>query len=302
MQAHFRLPYMGLRLYQHTSSVSPFCKTIPYRSAARPERPQRSSRADIPFLTLVMCLPKERRPWGIVTWMAGVFLLSRPSLYAVTQRTRERLLSPEVQAVGALPEMGTGQRIIISPERLARTVLTAAFPGKMALRPLQQLLSEAFDEARSVGRLSELLTEAGQWAGEVLSQIDTSALGVVIAVRDETFFQGQPLLLVIDPVSTVILQATVAPDRQAETWGAVLLMAQDQGAIVGGMVEDMARMYPQSVQEAELEVDVQKDVWHVEREGAQIAQDLERTALQATRQVMALAPRFQSPTQSFIRL
>jgi len=32
----------------------------------------------------------------------------------------------------------------------------------------------------------------------------TLPLGTVIAARDETFFQGQPLLLVIDPVSTTI--------------------------------------------------------------------------------------------------
>lgn len=244
--------------------------------------------ADILFMTLVMCLPKERRPWGIVTWMAGVFLLSRPSLYALTQRTQARLLWPEVAAVAALPaDQGAGP-IIVSPSRLVRTVLTAAFPGKMALRPLQQVLAEAFDESRSVGWLSQLLTEAGQRAGEVLSGIDTSPLGPLIAVRDETFFQGQPLLLVIDPVSTVILQATVAPDRQAETWGAVLLMVHDQGATLGGLVEDMARMYGQSVREAELDLDVQKDVWHIQRDGAQVQTDLERAAWRATRQVLEL--------------
>jgi hypothetical protein len=41
-------------------------------------------------------------------------------------------------------------------------VLTAAFPGKMALRPLQQLLAEAFDEMRSIGWISELLSEIVQ--------------------------------------------------------------------------------------------------------------------------------------------
>ncbi len=244
--------------------------------------------AEILFMTLVMCLPKAQRPWGIVTWMAGVFLLSRPSLYALTARIRARLLAPVVQGVGSLPAAVPEIESALSPARLARTVLTAAFPGKMALRPLQQVLHEAFDETRSIGWLSELLSEAGERAGEVLAQIDTSPLGTVMAVRDETFFHGQPLLLVIDPVSSVILQAVVAPDRQAETWGVVLLMTQDQGVCLGGLVEDMARMYPASVEEAELDLDIQKDVWHIEREGAQVQTALERTALRATRQVMAL--------------
>lgn len=244
--------------------------------------------ADILFMTAVMCLPKDRRPWGIVTWMAGVFLLSRPALYALTERTRQRLLTPEIQAVGSLPDRERGKQIVVSPERLARTALTAAFPGKMALRPMQQMLTEALDDSRSIGWLSQLMTQAGQRAGAVLDEIDTSPLGTVIAVRDETFFHNQPLLLVIDPVSTAILQAVVAPDRQAETWGAVLLMTQDQGVTLGGLVEDMARMYPASQQEAELDVDVQKDVWHIQRDGAQRQTDLERAALRATRQVMKL--------------
>lgn len=244
--------------------------------------------ADILFMTAVMCLPKERRPWGIVTWMASVFLLSRPALYALTERTRDRLLMPEVQAMGSLPDRERGKQIVVSPERVVRTVLTAAFPGKMALRPTQQMLAEALDDSHSIGWLSQLMTQAGQRAGRVLAEIDTSPLGTVIAARDETFFHNQPLLLVIDPVSTVILQAVVAPDRQAETWGAVLLMTQDQGVTLGGLVEDMARMYPASQQEAGLDIDVQKDIWHIQRDGAQLQTDLERAAFQATRQVMQL--------------
>ena len=110
-----------------------------------------------------------------------------------------------------------------------RTVLTAAFPGKIALRPLQELLAEAFDESRSIGWMSELLTEAGQKAGQVLKQIDFSAAGPVLVLRDETFFQDRPVLFMVDPLSSTILSAVVAPDRQADTWGLLLLMAQDQG-------------------------------------------------------------------------
>ncbi len=242
--------------------------------------------ADILFMTLVMNLPKERRPWGIVTWMSDVFGLSRPSLYALSGRVCERL-SPPGQALLPAPDSDQEERKC-AEARLVRTLLTAAFPGKVALRPLQQILDEALGERRSIGWLSERLTEAGQRAGQVLSQIDTSPLGPLVAVRDETFFQSQPLLLVIDPVSTVILQATVAPDRQAETWGAVLLETQDRGVTLMGVTEDMARMYGSSLEEAELDLGVQKDVWHVERDGGPIRTDLERTALAATRQVMKL--------------
>ncbi len=45
--------------------------------------------ADILFMTTIMSLPRERRPWGIATWMSEVFLLSRPALYALAQRVKQ---------------------------------------------------------------------------------------------------------------------------------------------------------------------------------------------------------------------
>jgi len=244
--------------------------------------------ADVLFMALVICLPKGSRPWGIVTWMAWSFQLSRPSIYALAERVQERLTKPEAQAIGLLSGGEQTKGLEVTPERLARTVLTAAFPGKIALRPMQQLLGEAFDESRSIGWLSELLTGAGQRAGEILEQIDTSPLGSVICVRDETFFQGLPLLHIIDPLSMTLLCSVVAPDRQADTWAITLLDVESRGVTLVGLVEDMARMYPASLQAAESEAQVQKDVWHIEREGGQLQRDLERAALTATKQVIEI--------------
>src|SRR3970040_380369 len=35
------------------------------------------------FIGAVLNLPKERRRWGIVSWLADVLRVSRPSLYAI---------------------------------------------------------------------------------------------------------------------------------------------------------------------------------------------------------------------------
>jgi len=151
---------------------------------------------------------------------------------------------------------------------------------------MQALLQEAFGETRSIGTLSQLLSEAGRRAGEVLRQVDHSPLGPVIVVRDETYFQDWPMLLLIEPVSTTILLAEISPDCSAETWGAALLVAQEQGASITGLIEDMARMYGKSQELAEMEeVPVQKDTWHTTRAGAQVRRDLQRQALAALKKV-----------------
>jgi hypothetical protein len=150
---------------------------------------------------------------------------------------------------------------------------------------MQEILYEALGETRSIGTLSQFLLETGRRAGEILRQVDHSPLGSVIVVRDETYFQEWPILLVIEPVTTTILLGVVSPDCQAETWGAALLVTQDQGASIAGLIEDMARMYPPSQDLAGVDVDVQKDTWHVSQAGKQVRCDLEREALAAIRQV-----------------
>ena len=128
--------------------------------------------SDILFLSTVLSIPRPERPWGIVTWLSEVFAVSRPGLYALAQRVLARL-QPEAQP---LLTRGGALTVEVTPTRLARTVLTASCPGKMTIRPLQQLLDETFDQRRSVGWISELISAAGRDAGQVLAQQDTSAL------------------------------------------------------------------------------------------------------------------------------
>lgn len=250
------------------------------------------------FIAAVANIPHPQRPWGSIMWLADTFAISRPTVYALGERAKQGLLpNPGGRPVitpllesrkETLPD---GDTVRVTASRMARTALSMAFPGKMALRPMQVVLGEAFGQSRAVGTLSQLLTHSGEQAGQVLEGLDYSALGSVIVVRDETFFQDWPILLVIEPVSTAILFANVAEDRQADTWGASLLVAQDNGFDIQGLVEDMASMYPKSQKEAEMDVEVQKDTWHIEDQGGRVRRRLERQALTALRQAYKIEDR-----------
>ncbi|MGC9523804.1 MAG: hypothetical protein ACP5HG_18275 [Anaerolineae bacterium] len=248
--------------------------------------------ADELFIAAVANTPRPLRPWGTITQLSGMFQVSRPTIYALGKRAAEGLKrsvggrpAKEQPPATAAEKRLLSDTIVVTPKRIARTALTMSFPGKMALRPMRQCLQEAFDQTRGQGTLSELLTQAGQRAGRVLTEIDYRPLGPVIALRDETYFQDGPILLVIEPLTSTILLGVVSEDAQAETWGASLLVSQDTGASLKGLVEDMARMYPKSQALAEMEVPTQKDVWHVENWGSQVRRTLEKQALAALRQV-----------------
>jgi hypothetical protein len=250
------------------------------------------SLADELFVAAVANIRRPARPWGAITWLADVFQISRPTIYALGQRAgrglaREVAGRPALVSAASAPAGGASRdpTITVTPNRLMRTALTLAFPGRMALRPMQSSLAAAFDQRSGVGTLSELLTQAGQRAGAVLRQIDHRPLGAVIVLRDETYFQDWPILLVVEPLSSTILLGVVSDDAQAETWGAALLVSQDGGAQIRGLVEDMARMYPKSQALAELAAGVQKDTWHVASWGSRVRHDLQRLALTALTKV-----------------
>lgn len=239
--------------------------------------------ADILFLAAAVNV--QERPYGVVTWLADFYRISRVSVYALGERVVQRLIKPAEQFI--LPEQKEDEEV--SRYRLNRTILTTLFPGNASIRPTQEILQEAFDDQRSVGYISTLRSEAGRKAGEALSQVNYAPLGPVIALRDETFFQGRPMLLLVDPVSTTIMAAHVCADRQADTWGTILLMAEDQGVSLSGLTEDMAKMYTKSLKLAGMsEKPQQKDTWHIERDGSSVRRALERAAYRAMNAVIDL--------------
>ena len=265
--------------------------------------PSRFKRPDLTlsdrlFIAAVGNLPAEVRPWGSMTWLGDVFRVSRPTVYAIARTGRAAWLpepcappvpaAPVTPAGAAAPPVpaapvtpAAGPQVTVSERRIQRTLLTLALPGNAAIRPMQTVLQAAFDQSRSVGYISALLTAAGRQAGQVLAQLDYRPLGRVVALRDETFFQDHPILFVVEPRTGTILLGHVATDRSAETWGAALLVAQDTGVQLTGLVEDMGRTFAKSVKLAGLRLAIKKDPWHVLDWARRVRRDLERSALQA---------------------
>ena len=252
---------------------------------------------DALFLAGLVRMPRASRPHGIITWASEAFQVSRTSIYALGERIEAKLFGEpsseaeqKAEPSASQGELGKSSELIeVTPNRLKRTILRAMFPGNVAIRPTQAVVEEALDKRPSIGYISELRVEAGRRARQLLRELNYSGIGRVIVGRDETFFHGLPVLMVIEPVSMTILLAEVCADHQADTWGAALLIAQDQGVSIRGLIEDMARNYAKSQALAELaQVAVQKDTWHVLRDSAQLLNQLEKAAYAAMQRLVDL--------------
>lgn len=246
------------------------------------------SLSDRLFIGAVVNLPKEQRPWGSLTWLANVFATSRTTIYAIGERARQGMAALPSGRPAQQPALARPTRtapptpvVAITPQRLARTVLTLLMPGGVSERSIADCLQAALDQSRSPGFVSELLHTAGRRAGEILGRVDHSGLGPVVQVRDELFTGREPNLLLVEPHSLVITGLYAAPDRDAETWGCALLLTQDRQVHIRGLAEDGCIPYAASCREAGLDAAIQKDVWHPLHDMRQVVKDIEREALRA---------------------
>jgi len=269
------------------SPIEPIWQMLPTSGEAPPgsKRPDLNV-ADRLFIAAVVNLPQDQRPWGSITWMADVFATSRPTIYAIGDRARDAITAPPS---GRPPQTATRAReavtikqpseITITPNRLARTVLTLLMPGGVSNRTVDAVLQVAFNQGRSVGYVSELLHRAGQRAGQILERVDHSPLGPVVQARDELFTGREPNLLLVEPHSLVITGLYATADRDAETWGCALLLTQDRQVQIRGLAEDGCIPYAASCRVAGLDTAIQKDVWHPLADALQVVRDIEREAL-----------------------
>lgn len=238
------------------------------------------------FIGAVVNLPKDQRPWGIIRWLEDTFNTSRPTLYAIGERTKSGLLSsPLAQPMittNTLPEAvssNDGKTITVTSNRVKRTALTYVLPGGVSERSAGNCLEVAFDEGRSPGFLSRLLHTAGMQAGGILEKVDHSVLGAVVQARDEIFVGRDPILLMVEPNSLVITGLYATADRDAETWGCVLLFTQDRRVQIKGLAEDGCLPYGASCKVAQLDAAIQKDVWHPLEDVRKVIKDVEREAI-----------------------
>jgi hypothetical protein len=240
------------------------------------------------------------RPWGEVIGMAQEHDLSRTTIYDIAERVAtlfEPRLPGPVPCLKQLLPCGT----TLSPpatetktlsreekERIRnRLILTSVFPGGVTMRPLEEILKEAPLEGRSDTTIWRVVNDAGAKAHQILGQVDYAdvSLPPILVDTDETFFDGRPILFVVEPMSLAICGFHVPADgdRSSYTWGPLLLILQeDQHLEIYGGVGDAATPYPGTFQ-AILERDdrFQEDIFHQLRALQALRRKLENSAYRA---------------------
>jgi len=240
------------------------------------------------------------RCWGEVIVMAREYSLSRRTIYDIAERVsvlfEPRLPGPVPCLKRLLPCSATASHSAVeakTPSReeekrlRGRLTLTSVFPGGVTMRPLEDILEEAPLGGRSDTTIWRLVDAAGAKAYQILARVDYAgvSLPLILVDVDETFFDGRPILFVVEPISLALCGFHVPADgdRSSYTWGPLLLILQeDQHLNIFGGVGDAAKPYPGTF-EAVLEQDdcFQEDIFHQLRDLQTLRRKLENSAYRA---------------------
>jgi hypothetical protein len=225
-------------------------------------------------LQLATQMMDTQRPWGTVTTLADSYQVSRKFLYQLEHKATYALVSAlSAQVPGPKPVSKT---LLVDDNFILRTITTLAtiIPG--SIRGIQTCLQEIIDTHRSIGFISQSLNLVGKSASR-LNQLDIPK-HLVLGEVDEIFQGRHPCLTVVDGRSFAVLQLSPQKSRDADTWGASLLILQEQGIQFADIASDGARGIHAGIKQAELTVPLRPDLFHLLRESLSLSRKLESSA------------------------
>lgn len=243
---------------------------------------------------------EPERTWGEVVNLEREYELSRTAIHNIVKRVKvlcePRLPGPVPCLRQVLPCGTTLCPPVVEDKARSREeetrirnrlILTSVFPGGATMRPLEEILAEAPVEGRSAPTIWRFVDEAGAQARQILEQVDYAevSLPLITVAIDETYFDGRPILFVVEPISLAICGHYVPADndRSSETWIPFLLILQeDQHLVIFGGVGDAAKPYPGTFQTVlEQESRFQEDIFHQQRDLQTLRRKLENSTYRA---------------------
>jgi hypothetical protein len=240
------------------------------------------------------------RPWGEVASLEQEYGLSRTAIHDIVNRVEvlfEPRLPGPVPCLKQVLPCGTTLCPPVVEDRTRsrdeearlrnRLILTSVFPGGATMRPLEEILAEAPVEGRSAPTIWRFVNEAGAQARQILEQVDYAqvSLPLITVDIDETYFDGRPILFVVEPISLALCGFHVPADndRSSETWSPFLLVLQeDQHLDIFGGVGDAAKPYPGTFETIlEHKKGFQEDIFHQQRDLQTLRRKLENSTYRA---------------------
>jgi len=160
----------------------------------------------------IACTALYFNDYGIVTKLAKKHKISRTFIYIL----RRQLELSGWAIFGMLGKKG-GSEEVSEKLDITKEILSLRLEGKCPILGISQLLKRKGISNNSIGYISELLNGIGEALSPTISLQTGVTYGLVFA-SDEVFSNRSPVLITVDPVSSVILRMELAENRKCDSW------------------------------------------------------------------------------------
>ncbi|MDM8551470.1 hypothetical protein QUF72_15395 [Desulfobacterales bacterium HSG2] len=220
------------------------------------EGPKFARRPDLtPEIRLaVACSAPEAQQngrWGRITELAGHFMISRTFVYMLASF----LAAAGVIVFSATPAPVTSHLLPFV------CMLTLRMEGRRSVEAISAIMKRFDVSLSSVGSVSRYPNCFGKLLPNTLAaEVGETKLAVFLC--DELFSKSAPILVTVDPVSSVILRIELAGSRKAEDWKEHWECLGDNGIYATCLVTDEGRGLTAAHKEALADIVRQPDTYH----------------------------------------
>src|SRR5664280_502193 len=188
--------------------------------------------------------------WGTITHLANEYGISRTFIYSLANNLKKvgQFLFEETTATTPAS---------LHREHAIESMLSFRLEGGSSIGAISTMMNRFDCELSSTGSICQTLSQIGGLLPMTVAT-ETGIIRYLVFTSDEIFSKSVPILITVDPCSSVILRMELADSRNADDWknhfeclknngiGAIYLVSDDGPGLLAGHAEAIGDVVRQS--------------------------------------------------------
>ena len=190
--------------------------------------------------------------WGKITELSRQFMISRTFVYMLANTLHETSLAVFGDNVS---------KPAVVEDLPYHYILSLRLEGRCSIEAVSTLMKRFEIPIASTGSISQYLQHVGFLLPSTLTT-SNDEVKLVVFLSDEIFAKNIPILVTVDPISSVILRIELADSRKVEDWKNHWECLEKNGYIATYLVTDEGRGLCSAQKEALADIIRQPDTYH----------------------------------------
>lgn len=193
--------------------------------------------------------------WGRITELSRQFKISRTFVYMLAATMVQ--VSDVAFGTGSIQPPGSREFKVS-----LRWMLSLRLEGRCSIEAESTIMRRFNVSRASVGSISQALTQIGSMLPNTVSTHGDDEPQALVFLSDEIFSKNTPILVTVDPISSVILRIEIADSRKAEEWRNHWKCIEENGYFAAYLVCDEGKGLCTAKEDALPDIFRQADTYH----------------------------------------